>query len=325
MMNKTYRHVTYLDRCEIWALKKAGYYQKDIADEIGFSASTISRELRRNQPECCRYDYHPRLSDELATKRQSKKPRPTKLTEKVRTYICDKLSLKWSPEQIANRAKQEGMFSISHESIYQFILKDKQGGGVLYKHLRQGNKHYRKRYGSVDRVSTIKGRVSIHQRPAIIDEKKRIGDWEIDTIIGQNRSQAIVTIVERVSKKLVCRKMNNHTAQLTADTTIQALSGVSHVHSITADNGVEFACHKLISKAVGATFYFADPYSSWQRGLNENTNGLLRQYVPKRVNFDIVTDEELQAIEDEINNRPRKLLGYKTPNEVYDAMTSLPL
>lgn len=199
-----------------------------------------------------------------------------------------------------------------------FILHDKQKGGILYKHLRHQHKKYRKRYGSPKRQGPIKNRRFIDDRPAIVDEKNRIGDWEIDTIIGKNHKQAVVSIVERVSKKTVLKKVNTKTAELVCASTIDGLKTFStNVLTITSDNGSEFAYHEKISRALNAEFYFAHPYSSWERGLNENTNGLVRQYLKKGSDFSKVTDDTLLLITDKLNNRPRKSLNYATPNEIF--------
>ena len=224
----------------------------------------------------------------------------------------------WSPEQISGYAKKYDLFSISHERIYQYILEDKQEGGLLYKNLRHQNKKYRKRYGSPKYKGSIKNKKSIEERPKIVDKKKRIGDWELDTIIGAKQQQAIVTMVERVSKKTLLAKVDNRTAELVSNSTIDKLKMYSDiVFTLTSDNGSEFAYHEKISKALRAKFYFAHLYSSWERGLNENTNGLVRQYIKKGSSFENIGDDELNTIMDKLNNRPRKSLGYKTPDEVF--------
>ncbi|MES2218232.1 MAG: IS30 family transposase [Pseudomonadota bacterium] len=225
-----------------------------------------------------------------------------------------------SPEQISGYAKRHNLFSIGTEWIYQFILKDKEEGGKLYLHLRHQNKKYRKRYGSPKRQGPIKNRRFIDDRPAIVNEKKRIGDWEIDTIIGKLQKQAVISIVERVSKKTILKKVQTRSARMVTAATIAGLkSYLGSVFSITGDNGTEFAYHEEISKELGTEFYFAHPYSSWERGLNENTNGLVRQYLKKGSDFREVTDDCLAHIADQLNNRPRKSLGYASPNEVFMA------
>ena len=317
-----YKRLSFYERCKIQAMDEQGYQQKEIAEALGRSPSTISREFKRNKT--IRWSrirgwlYRGDYAQQTADRRQKQKPKPLKFTAEIEAFVREKIRLKWSPEQISGYAMVNALFSISHERIYQFVLADKKNGGELYKNLRQGKKKYRRRYGSGKPQSTIKDKISIDKRPDIINNKERLGDWEIDTIIGQNRSQAIVTVAERISKALVAKKMPNHLAITTAQASIEGLSPYAeYVNSITSDNGLEFAEHKKISAALGTEFYFAHPYSSWERGLNENTNGLLRQYLPKRSDFDCVTDVELTAIVEDINNRPRKTLGYRSPNQVF--------
>ncbi len=233
-------------------------------------------------------------------------------------FVKEKLLEDWSPEQISGYAKRWNLFSISHERIYQFILEDKRNGGQLYTHLRHQHKKYRKRYGSPKRQGAIKNRRMIDDRPKIVEEKNRIGDWEIDTIIGKNHKQAVLSIVERVSKYTLLKKLEIKTSAATKVAVIEALKGYQGVvHTITSDNGCEFAQHEEISKQLEADFFFAHPYSSWERGLNENTNGLVRQYLKKGSAFIPITDEELAIIAYKLNNRPRKTLGFKSPSEVF--------
>lgn len=322
-----HKQLDYRKRCHILAFWKAGYTQTQIAKEIGVSQSTISRELNRNitfvRTKLGSWQYKPDYAQGYARKRHKKKNKRVKLTEEVAIFIREKLQEKWSPEQISGYAKKHKLFSIGKEWIYQFILKDKQKGGKLYLNLRHQNKKYRKRYGSPKRTGPIKNRRFIDERPAIIDEKKRIGDWEIDTIIGKQQKQAIISIVERFSKKTILKKVSNKTAKLVAAATIEGLSKLSSsVLSITSDNGSEFARHEEISKQLGAEFYFSHPYSSWERGLNENTNGLVRQYLKKGSSFSGVNDDLLEAITNQLNNRPRKSLGVLTPNDVFLASTA---
>jgi IS30 family transposase len=213
------------------------------------------------------------------------------------------------------------LFSISHERIYQFILADKENGGNLYKHLRHQHKKYRKRYGSPQRQGPIKNRVMIDARPEIVNEKKRLGDWEIDTIIGKQHKQAIVTLVERVSKKTLIGQVGNKKADFVKAQVIRLLNPVKpYVLSITADNGGEFSQHEQIAATLETHIYFAHPYHSWERGLNENTNGLIRQYIPKGKDFDELTDSDIIGIQEKLNNRPRKSLGYASPNEVFEEL-----
>ena len=206
-----HKQLTYIKRCQILAFWRAGYNQTDIAKEVGVHKSTISRELKRNitfvRTAFGSWQYKPDYAQCYANERHKEKPKRVKFTSEVENFVREKLLQDWSPEQITGYAKRHQLFSISHEWIYQFILKDKQKGGQLHKHLRHQNKKYRKRYGSPKRQGPIKNRRFIDDRPAMVDEKGRVGDWEIDTIIGKNRKQAIVTIVERVSKKAVLKKV----------------------------------------------------------------------------------------------------------------------
>jgi len=322
-----YKHPTYLQRCEVCALLRAGHTQTRIAQEIGVHKSTISRELKRNmvyvRTKLGSWQYKPDYAQFYAEERKKTKPRKVKFTTDIERFVREKILENWSPDQISGYAKRHDLFDVSHERIYRFILNDKQKGGSLYKRLRHQHKKYRKRYGSPKRQSPIKNRTMIDDRPTIVDEKSRLGDWEIDTIIGKNHKQAIVSIVERLSKKTFLRKVKSKTASLVSKSTIQALREVSdRVLTITADNGSEFAYHEKIASDLGLEFYFAHPYSSWERGLNENTNGLVRQYLEKGSDFSSVTDRDLMLIEEKLNTRPRKTLGYATPEELFSQCMS---
>lgn len=320
-----YKQLDYLKRCQIYALWKAGYNQVEIAKEVGVHKSTISRELNKNitfvRTALGSWQYKPNYAQTYVEERRKKVPKRIKLTEKIKLFIREKILEDWSPEQISGYVKRHNLFSISHETIYQFILLDKQKGGDLYKHLRHQHKKYRKRYGSAKRSGPIKNRRFIDERPAIVNEKKRLGDWEIDTIISQGQQTAIVTLVERVSKKTLMGFVGTKQASFVSTQTIRLLMEIkAFVLTITADNGGEFAYHEQIAAALEAEIYFAHPYHSWERGLNENTNGLIRQYIPKEKNFMELTDEDIIAIQDRLNNRPRKLLNYATPNEVFEEL-----
>jgi IS30 family transposase len=307
------------------AFWKAGYKQVDIAKEIGVSQSTISRELNRNitfvRTKLGSWQYKPDYAQANARQRHKDKNKKIKLTDEVANFIREKLQQKWSPDQVSGYAKKHNLFSIGKEWIYQFILRDKERGGKLYLNLRHQNKKYRKRYGSPKKTGPIKNRRFIDEGPKIVDEKNRIGDWEIDTIIGKQQKQAVISIVERFSKKTILKKVSKRTANSVTIATIEGLKSFSNsVLSITADNGAEFAFHEKISKALNADFYFAHPYSSWERGLNENTNGLVRQYLKKGSSFTGITDMDLETIMDASNSRPRKSLGYATPNEIFNSL-----
>ncbi len=223
----------------------------------------------------------------------------------------------WSPEQISGWLKVEMNVFVSHEWIYQHILLDKRSGGQLYRHLRCRKKK-KKRYGSNDRRGEIKNKVSIDERPAIVEVRERIGDWEADTIIGKGHKQALVSLTERKSRFSLIYKVERKTSDQVTEAISKLLLPIKHcVFTMTSDNGKEFSDHETLAKKLEAKFYFAHPYSSFERGLNENTNGLIRQYFPKDRDFTTITDEEIIRTIKKLNNRPRKCLGFKTPNQVF--------
>jgi transposase, IS30 family len=317
-----YKQLDFLKRCQIYGLWRAGYNNSEIASEIGVHKSTISRELRRNitfvRTELGSWQYKSNYAQTYTEARHRKKPKHIKFTNEVEDFVREKILQEWSPEQISGYAKRHNLFSISHEWIYQFILKDKQSGGELYKHLRHQHKKYRKRYGSPKRVGSIRNRRFIDEWPQIVNDRKRVGDWEIDTIIGKNRKQAIVSIVERKSKLTLLKKVTAKTAEQVTQAIISVLLPICNsVLTITGDNGSEFAYHEKISDTLKADFYFAHPYFSWERGLNENTNGLVRQYLPKKSDFKNIAENYLTIIVDKLNNRPRKSLSFATPKEIF--------
>lgn len=234
--------------------------------------------------------------------------------QRVEFHLCQDLS----PEQIAGYLALEEQIHISHETIYQHIWADKKAGGMLYRHLRCSNKKKRKRYAKNDRRGQIPDRLSIEQRPEIVDKKERIGDWEIDTVIGQNHQGALVTAVERKSRFSCIEFVPNRKADLVAKTIIEMLTPYKNkVLTITVDNGKEFALHKIIAKQLEADVYFAHPYCSWERGLNENTNGLIRQYLPKKSAFTNIQKQDTMFVQNRLNLRPRKSLNFKNPNHVF--------
>ena len=277
-MPKSYKQLTNDQRCQIYTLKKRGDSQRAIAEFIGVNQSTISRELERNSGE---RGYRHKQAQQKADQRRREAVAPRKMTAEMIGVIELKLREDWSPEQVSGWLLDTQEQLISHESIYKHIWADKRAGGDLYKHLRrQGKKYDKRRHGKSTR-GQIKGRVSIDDRPSVVDDKSRIGDWEIDTMIGKGHSGALVTVVERVTNFTVAAQVDSKSAADVTRATIELLTPFqSVVHTITADNGKEFAYHDQITKALDAEVYFAHPYSSWERGLNENTNGLLRQYFP---------------------------------------------
>jgi len=308
-----YTQLTHEQRYQIYALMKAGLNQTEIAAILGVHKSTISRELRRN---CGLKGYRPKQAHQFCLQRRSQKAIP-RIEPSVWAIIERLLHEDWSPQQISVWLQTELQLMVSTEWIYQYILSDKQYGGTLYQHLRC-QKQRKKRYGVYSRRGQIPNQVSIEQRPAIVGRRSRFGDWELDTIIGKNHRQALVTLVERKSRLTLIAKVIRKTAENVSAAIIQLLKPLTPwVHTLTADNGREFAQHMHIANTLKAKFYFAHPFASWERGLNENTNGLIRQYFPKKHDFTTITDHQIEQVMDKLNNRPRKCLGFKTPNQVF--------
>ena len=309
-------HLTLEQRYQIQALLAVGTKQKEIAILVEKDKSVISREIQRNKRSRGRYNAH--HAQELCTIRKERLKRPRKLTEAMKVKIVSELKEEqYSPKQIKGKADRMGVEMVSHERIYQLIRQDKEQGGTLYTHTRQRLKH-RKRPAGGKKV-VIKNRRSIHDRPAIINERKRLGDWEIDTIVGPNNRGAIVTLVERQTGFLMMEKLpDGKNALGVAQCVINMLIPFKkNIHSITADNGTEFAEHQIIAKKLQADFFFADPYSSWQRGLNEYTNKLIRQYIPKKQPFDNYNNQQIKQIQYKLNRRPREKLGFAAPKDIF--------
>jgi IS30 family transposase len=309
---RTYTQLTQEQRYQIYALKKMGHNQTEIANCIGVDKSTISRELKRNQGQ---RGYRPKQAHHLAMSRRKKGQQH--IQARTWAIIDEKIGLDWSPEQISGWLLKHHQIQVSHEWIYQYILRDKQAGGDLHKHLRCQKKR-RKRYGSRDRRGKLPNRRSIEERPEIVDQRHRIGDWEVDTMVGKGHHQAIVTLTERKSRLALLRKVDRRTAELVGDAVIGLLQPlVDYLHTITGDNGKEFAEHERIAQELDADFFFAHPYAAWERGANENMNGLVRQYIPKDRELDSVTNNELHQIMLKLNHRPRKCLDFMSPFEVF--------
>lgn len=307
-----YRQLTYEQRCQIEALKKSGLSQQAIADLLGIHQSTVSRELSRNTG---LRGYRHQQAQEKAVRRRLDTVKPSKMTEEMIVTIDEQLREKWSPEQISGWLFDEHGMLLSHESIYQHVWVDKRVGGDLYTHLRRRGKKYQWR-GSNGKSSRgqLKNRVSIDERPAVVDGNSEVGHWEIDTVIGKGHSGALVTIVERVTRFTVSQQVNGKSAEAVTAVTLTLLTPFKKlVRTITADNGKEFAHHEYIAASLNCQFYFSHPYRSWERGLNENTNGLLRQYFPKSTDFKFVKNAEVAAAVNQLNCRPRKVLAFKTP------------
>jgi len=307
----SYRQLTHEQRYQIYGLMKAGFTDTSIAAEIGVHKSTVGREVRRNRGG---RGYRPKQAQDLTTARQQLRVKP-RVTPQTWRRVEDLLRQQWSPAQISGRLRLEQHPTVSHERIYRHIYADKQAGGTLYRNLRCQKKR-RKRYGSYDRRGQLPHRRSIDECPPVVERKERLGDWEADTIIGGERHAAIVSLVERKSKLTRLAPVTHNTAELVRHAVTAQLAPLV-VKTLTSDNGREFAAHQQIAQSLKADFYFAHPYASWERGLNENTNGLVRQYFPKKSDFRTLTAAGLNRVAERLNDRPRKTLGYKTPNEVY--------
>ena len=287
----------------------AGHDQSQIAKLLDRHKSTISRELSRNTGS---RGYRPKQACEMSADRaQNSRNAPT-VEPWVREAACALLCIQWSPEQIASQ------LPISHETVYQHVYADKAQGGTLWKHLRC-QKQKRKRYaGGRDRRGQIPNRRPLSERPLHIEARRQMGHWECDTVMGANHKGAVVTMVERKSGYAVMAKVSNKTSALVSSAIVDKLQPLAaRVKTLTFDNGKEFAGHAYIDEQLQSTAYFARPFSSWERGSNENLNGLLRQYIPKKRSMSTVTDEEIRMIQNRLNNRPRKRLGFKTPAEVF--------
>jgi len=312
---KNYKQLNQEQRYQISGLLKAGWKHTWIAAEIGVDKGTISRELRRNAG---KRGWRPKQAQSLrdARRRVCFNGRQFSSGDWQEVERLTRLDL--SPEQVSERLEFEGVLQISHEIIYQRIYADKRNGGDLHVHLRSQKPH-RKRYASgQERRGAIKNRVSIDDRPEIVAEKSRIGDWEGDTVIGKNHKGGLVTLAERKSRYVLAGHIRSkHADGVTAVITGLLAPYKDRCHTITFDNGKEFAEHEKVAAALKADIYFAHPYHSWERGLNENSNGLLRQYFPKGMGLVNITEAQVLAAVDRLNHRPRKVLGFRTPHEVF--------
>ena len=319
----TYKHLTREERYQIHALRRQGISPTVIAAELNRNRATITRELKRNAgPQ----GYKPAKAHERARACQSARRNARQFDAQQWAQVHRYLRLQLSPEQVSGRLKLESALTISHECIYLHIYEDKRKGGDLIGHLRC-QKVRRKRYASgQERRGTLKNRVSIEQRPAIVEQRSRIGDWEGDTVVGKGHQGVLVTLVERKSRYTLAQQLDSrHSAGVTQAVIALLRPYNSLCETITFDNGKEFAEHAFIASSLDAQVYFAHPYHSWERGLNENTNGLLRQYFPKSTNLRKVTQHEVGDAVYLLNHRPRKCLNYRTPHEVFMGLEMRPL
>lgn len=307
-----YKQLTYKERYQIWYLKTIKVKENIIAKILGRHVSTIYRELKRNNNEQGRYDSQ--IAHQCAiARRENNGTRAVRIGNNAWLEVKHHLQEQWSPEQISQ------FVPVSHESIYQYVYRDKRQGGELYQNLRRKRTKRRRRCRE---KRTYRGRiinaVRIDKRPKIVDTRKRFGDFEVDTIISADRKQALVSIVERQTGLAFIQRVTQKTAYQVKEAIINLLSPIKPlIKTITSDNGSEFAMHESIAKALNCKYYFAHPYSSWERGSNENLNGLIRQYFPKKTSFDTITKEQIYRVTDRLNNRPRKRLNYKTPYEAF--------
>lgn len=310
-----YNQLTEGERYQIYGLLKEGFSQKAIAENLSRHPSTISRELKRNKG---LKGYRHQQANRFAVERRCTARKHIKLTAEVQGWIRTLIEQDLSPEQVCAYLERHRELKLHHETIYQFIYREKGRGGELHQHLRIANKPYRKRYGKYDRRGQIVNRVSIDERPKIVDDKSRIGDWEGDTIIGKGHKGALLTLVERKTLYTVIVPLKGKNADQLRQAAIEVLTPFKdRVLTVTFDNGKEFAEHEKMAEALEADIYFAHPYASWERGINENTNGLIRQYFPKGTDLRDVTIEQVQMVMERLNNRPRKTRGGKTPNELF--------
>ncbi|MCP4651411.1 MAG: IS30 family transposase [PVC group bacterium] len=325
-----YIHISINEREKIALLLATGKKQNEIARELCRSKSTVSREIKRNSGKT---GYRITKAQRKSDKRRRESKQPYKMTVPgIKNYVKSKLALQWSPEQIANsiskKSPNDNTLRITHETIYAWIRLDKASGGEWYKELRQSSRKRRKRYGSgTSKRGQIKNAKDIEQRPDIVDTRTRGGDWESDTIEGAKGTGYVATHVCRKSKYVVLAKLPTKAAATFNNRTAKAFNrhGDLHRHTFTFDRGKEFAAHEQFERKMECMVYFAKPYHAWQRGTNENTNGLLRQYLPKGIDFGTISNKYLKHVEKLLNTRPRKTLGYQTPYNVMKKLTGVAL
>ena len=309
---KPYHQLTREQRYQIYALRKMGHSNTEIADVLGVHKATVGRELKRNGGA---RGYRPRQAHSRALRRRSRATLriPARLWRQVERLLRQD----WSPEQIAGRLKREQHVRISHEWIYQHILRDKRSGGELYRHLRC-QKVYHKRYGRADRRGSFPPGRSIDERPTVVAQRRRLGDWEADTMLGRGRHGAVLTLTDRKSRFSLLAHLRERTPAITERQICRLLVPVQEqLHSLTSDRGREFLRHERIAQRLQVPYYLAHPYAAWERGTNENTNGLLRQYFPKARNMQTVTATQVRRAQQRLNRRPRKCLDFRTPFEVF--------
>ena len=312
----SYTQLNLIERCTMAGLHAAGWGDQAIGEYLGRSRTTIWRERRRNRAP---YDglYRAERADERALARRRRSRRNLRLGRVEWERVEALLESEWSPEQIAGYFRESGEMEVSHERIYQHVWGDRERGGRLWEHLRGARKQRRKRSGRKDSRGRLAGKRAIGERPPVVEERRRVGDWEIDTVHGSGKA-CVVSLVERKSGYVLIGKLEACTVEQTNGRTEWLMKRHrGKFLTITGDNGTEFHGYAELEKLSGVKFYFAPPHHAWERGTNENTNGLIRQYLPKRQSMEELTQKECDAIADKLNNRPRKRHGYKTPNECF--------
>lgn len=311
-------HLTKEQRYTIQVLLSQNYLKTEIASILGKDKTVIYREIQRN---CDKRSgvYTSDLAQRKYAFRIKEKKKKITFTDEIKQTVNNLIKEDYSPEQIVGYCKKSQIACVSIESIYKYVWADKKQKGTLFKHLRTQGKRYRKRGKTNDSRGILTNRNPIENRPKIVDEKERFGDFELDTVIGKNHKGAIVTLNDRCTGLFKIKKVASKDSKLVKQAVVELLTEIKpFIHTITSDNGKEFAMHQEISKELDIDFYFANPYSPWERGANENLNGLLRQYIPKSSSFEELTDEKLYGIQEKINNRPRKRFNFESPNYMFN-------
>ena len=310
-----YRQITSGERYRIAALRQEGYRPAAIARHLGRHRSTISRELSRNRS---RWDgsYRPSKAQEQTNGRRSRSRRNERFGQQEWKLVTGLLVQQWSPEQVSGALRKAGELSISHETIYRYVWRDRAEGGELHRHLRCAGKKRRKRYGRYDSRGRLAGKRLIAERPTSVEPRQAVGHWEIDTMMGVGNTHCVVTLVERATGLTLIGKLKERTAAALNQRVIALIrKHPGKFLTITADNGTEFHSYREIERATGVKFYFATPHHAWERGTNENTNGLIRQYLPKRKSMARVRQWDCNRIAKALNTRPRKRYDWETPEE----------
>jgi IS30 family transposase len=316
---RTYHQLTPGERYELSALRKQGFSQAEIARSIGRHRSTISREVRRNSRDGTGRVYRPGIADEYACWRRARSRRNQRFTAQDWALVVERLQEQWSPEQIAGRFRRARLLRISHETIYKYVWADWARGSTLYLALRGARKKRWKRYRSYDSRGRLAGKRHISERPPGAQHRSRVGHLEGDTVVGSKDQHSILTLVDRKTGYVMIGKLTARNASRTGRRAIALINNTCRpVHSVTVDNGTEFHCYRHVEGATGVRFFFATPHHSWERGTSENTNGLIRQYLPKRQSMAHLTQRDCSRLAAHLNNRPRKRLDYLTPAECYE-------